>query len=183
MASSNRNQSPQTSGNKAKKRKPLIIILMGVSGVGKTTIGTLLAEKLNWPFYDADSFHSPENIAKMRRGVPLTDENRHSWLIAIREVIEKHLQIEKPAVIACSALKNSYRNILKAEGERICFVYLKGPPDLVKERLQRRSHHFMKATLMESQFDTLEDPEDALTVDISAEIEHIIHQLVSILAD
>jgi gluconokinase len=182
--SSNQNQSSHPCGNK-EKQKPLIVILMGVSGVGKTTIGSLLAEQLTWPFYDADSFHSPENIAKMQQGIPLTDESRQTWLEAIRQIVETHLQLKKPAIIACSALKNAYRNILKAEGERICFVYLKGPSKLIRKRLQRRSNHFMKDTLLESQFDTLEDPEpeSAITIDVSGKIEQTVRHLASLFAD
>jgi gluconokinase len=143
----------------------MIIIVMGVAGSGKTTIGLLLAKELDWAFYDADNFHSESNRAKMSQGIALTDEDRADWLISLRGFIAQNIQQNNPAILACSALKNSYRNILKVD-ERVKFVYLQGTYEQIKVRLSNRTGHFMSAGMLDSQFQTLEEPENALTVDI-----------------
>jgi len=144
----------------------LIIILMGVSGSGKTTIGKLLAGNLGWDFYDGDDFHSPANIAKMSGGTALTDEDRQPWLQSLRELITRCIDREEPAVIACSALKKSYRIELRVN-ETVRFVYLKGSFAQLEKRLNERQNHFMTSELLADQFATLEEPEDALKIDVS----------------
>lgn len=143
----------------------MILILMGVAGSGKTTIGQLLAQELHWPFYDGDDFHPLANIDKMSRGVALTDEDRVAWLASLRQLIERLLSEHQSAILACSALKQSYRHDLKGEDDEVQFVYLKGDHDLIRQRLAQRSGHFMKANLLTSQFETLEEPRGVLTVD------------------
>ena len=143
----------------------MIIILMGVSGSGKTTIGERLAQALGWPFYDGDQFHPPANVAKMQQGMPLTDEDRWPWLHALRTHIETWLQQGMSAVLACSALKQSYREALQVTPE-VQFVYLKGTPQLLRQRLHERLGHFMTERLLDSQLAALEEPEDALIVDV-----------------
>lgn len=144
----------------------MIIILMGVSGSGKTTIGRLLAREIGWSFHEGDELHSEENISRMRRGVALTDEDRLPWLQALRKLIQGALERGENAVIACSALKASYRRMLRVSDD-VVFVYLKAEASLVQQRLQRRAGHFMSPDLLQSQFDVLEEPEDALPVEAS----------------
>ncbi|MBF2028005.1 MAG: gluconokinase [Oscillatoriales cyanobacterium C42_A2020_001] len=145
----------------------MIIVVMGVSGVGKTTIGTLLAQQLNIPFYDGDDFHPEANIAKMQHGVPLTDSDRRLWLHTLHDLIQQLAEAQQSAVIACSALKNSYRQILAEGSEDVRFVFLHGSYDLIQQRLQQRRQHFMSASLLQSQFEALEAPADVLTVEIT----------------
>lgn len=156
----------------------MVIVLIGVAGSGKTTVGKLLARRLGWIFYDGDDFHSPANIEKMARGLPLGDEDRKPWLQAVRDLIVKIVEQRENAVIACSALKQSYRRFLGVRGE-VIFVYLKAEKPLIRERLKRRTAHFMNPALLESQYDALEEPDGALQVDASlsaAEIVRIIRE-------
>jgi gluconokinase len=155
----------------------MIVIVMGVAGAGKTTIGRLLAGTLGWSFHEGDDFHPPANIAKMSQGIPLTDEDRLPWLLALRRRINECLQSGENAVFACSALKQSYRHLLKEGDEAITFVYLKVDPQRLAERLEHRSGHFAKSALLPSQLATLEEPEDALTVDASASPEVIVAEI------
>ncbi|TVR28953.1 MAG: gluconokinase, partial [Balneolaceae bacterium] len=144
----------------------MIIILMGVSGCGKTTVGKRLADKLDLPFYDADDFHPIKNVEKMKSGEPLTDADRHPWLATLAWEIEKWNQGDG-AVLACSALKKSYRDILNpGTSDQVQFVYLKGSEEVILNRMQQREGHYMPAELLRSQFEALEEPEDALTVSI-----------------
>ncbi|MEA5503973.1 gluconokinase [Halotia wernerae UHCC 0503] len=145
----------------------MIILVMGVSGSGKTTIGQLLAASLHWEFQDADSFHSPENIAKMQHNIPLTDADRMPWLQNLQTAIAQWLQENKNVVMACSALKASYRQFLLLDCDRIKIVYLNGSFELIQQRLQTRHNHFMTEKLLNSQFDVLEEPENALYMDVS----------------
>jgi len=148
----------------------MTIIIMGVSGSGKTTIGSLLAKELNCKFYDADDFHSETNKEKMSKGIPLTDKDRVSWLSALQNL----MQTEKASfVLACSALKETYRDILNIH-EQVKFVYLKGSFEQIEQRLSERENHYMPVKLLQSQFDTLEEPKDVLTIDISNMPETII---------
>jgi gluconokinase len=141
----------------------MIIIVMGVSGSGKSTVGALLAAHLGVPFLDADEFHPPANVAKMAAGTPLTDEDRRPWL----ENLNAMLKSKDSAVLACSALKRSYREILARDMPRCTFVFLNGSLDLIRARLAGRKHRYMPASLLESQFAALEPPQDAIEVDVS----------------
>jgi carbohydrate kinase (thermoresistant glucokinase family) len=129
-----------------------------VAGVGKTTVGQLLAQELEWEFYDGDDFHSVENIAKMEGGVPLTGEDRQPWLGKLRELIEQCLVAEKNAVVACSALKKAYRDCLRVSDD-VKFVFLRGNRRKISEQLQHRHGHFMNPALLDSQFEDLEEPQ------------------------
>ena len=159
----------------------MIILVMGVSGSGKTTIGQLLAKSLHWEFKDADSFHSSENIEKMRHGIPLNDLDRMPWLLAMQQAIQDWLQENKNVVLACSALKDSYRQYLLIGNERVKLVYLKGSFELIQERLQERHNHFMSEKLLKSQFDTLEEPYNAILVDVSESQEEIVQNIITAL--
>ncbi|HTP63626.1 MAG TPA: gluconokinase [Burkholderiales bacterium] len=141
----------------------MIVVLMGVSGCGKSTVGRLLAERLDYPFLDADEFHPPANVAKMAAGTPLTDTDRQPWL----ELLNGKLLGEKNAVLACSALKGSYRQVLSRGIADCRFVHLRGNLELIRARLADRKHRYMPASLLESQFATLEPPPDAIEVDIA----------------
>jgi gluconokinase len=157
--------------------RPRIVVLMGVAGSGKTTIGQRLAADLGWVFCDGDDFHPPNNIAKLSRGQPLTDADRVPWLAAIRRQIEDCLAGDGNAVIACSALKESYRRMLRVDPHRVQFVHLTGDPALIEQRLRQRKDHFVKPNLLASQIATLEAPEGVLTVDIAAEPAEIVRQI------
>lgn len=154
----------------------MTVILMGVSGTGKTTVGRLLARTLEWPFYEGDEFHSAANIAKMQSGIALTDLDRLGWLTALEALIRKLDAEHINAVIACSALKQDYRDRLRV-GNRVRFVYLKGSYDLIRKRLESRRGHFMKAGLLASQFQTLEEPGGVLTIDASLQPETIVRHI------
>jgi gluconokinase len=163
----------------------MIIIVMGVSGSGKSTIGKLLADSLDWEFSDADTFHSPENIEKMRRGIPLSEADRMPWLQDLQTAIKHWLQENKSVVLACSALKDSYRQFLvldsdrfaNTKSDRIKVVYLKGSYELIKMRLQERHNHYMTEKLLTSQFDTLEEPLDTISVDIAQPPQVIVQNI------
>lgn len=146
----------------------VIVIIFGVSGAGKTTVGELLAQELGWRFVEADDFHSPANIEKMRSGRPLSDEDRWPWLERLREEIQRLIAAGENAVLACSALKRAYRDRLCVSGE-VQFVFLRGDYSLIENQLRSRHGHFMDPTLLLSQFDALEEPrvdEKVLTVEL-----------------
>ena len=146
----------------------MVIIICGVAGVGKSTVGQLLAEELHWQFYEADNFHSAANIEKMAAGIPLTDEDRQPWLDKLRESIERCLAAEENAVLACSALKKAYRDRLRVS-EEVKFVFLRGNREQITQQLRDRRGHFMGPTLLDSQFADLEEPqpeEHVLTVEL-----------------
>jgi gluconokinase len=145
----------------------MIILLMGVAGSGKTTVGRLLASELGWRFYEGDDFHPRANIDKMQRGIPLTDDDRWPWLQALKEVIDACLAQGTSAVMACSALKQTYRDYLRHGHDEVKLVYLKGSYDLLSQRLAQRQGHFMPQELLASQFATLEEPRQELIVDVS----------------
>jgi gluconokinase len=144
----------------------MFIIITGVAGVGKTTVGQLLAQTLGWRFYEGDDFHSPANIEKMRHGEPLTDDDRRPWLAALRAVIASAAGKNENGIMACSALKRSYRRRLRVS-EDVTFVHLAAPPELIQQRLKHRQGHFMSPSLVESQFGALEIPQHALILDAS----------------
>lgn len=131
---------------------------MGVSGAGKSTLGAAVAAELGWPFFDGDDFHPPENVAKMAAGMPLNDDDRQPWLTRLHDLIAEQLARGHPAVIACSALKKSYREQLRAGNEGLIFVYLQGDFERISRRLAGRRDHYMPAGLLESQFADLEEP-------------------------
>ena len=151
----------------------MIIIVMGVSGSGKSTVGSRLADELGWEFYDADDFHNEANRSKMSHGIPLTDDDRTAWLASLRELIQKNINSATPIVLACSALKESYRAILNVD-EQVRFVYLKGSYAEIESRLKNREGHFMPVKLLASQFETLEEPANALHVKVTHTLEEII---------
>jgi len=156
----------------------VIVIVMGTTGSGKTTIGTLLAKRLGWEFADADDFHPPANVEKMKHGIPLTDADRMPWLEALHDQILQWNSEARSVVLACSALKQSYRDKLKA-GARVRFVYLKGSYELFSERVLERKGHFAKQDLLASQFAALEEPTDAVTVDARESPTEIVAELAS----
>ena len=158
------------------------LILIGVSGSGKTTIGKKLATCLGWDFYDADDYHPPANIDKMTHGVPLTDDDRAPWLYKLQQLIENNIKENKPGILACSALKKSYRQTLTAGYDGIKIVYLKGDYDLILSRMGNRSGHYMKSNMLESQFNILEEPQNALLVNIDQSIDQIVKFIVHSLA-
>jgi gluconokinase len=159
----------------------LVIVIMGVSGAGKTTVGSLLAASLGWDFADADDYHSPENIEKMRAGIPLTDVDRAPWLKSLRARIAGWLDSGNNGVLACSALRQAYRDELRIN-ESVRFVFLKGTPDLLSARLRQRHNHYMKQSMLESQLATLEEPVDALIEPADLAPEQIVQQIRESLA-
>jgi gluconokinase len=150
------------------------LILMGVTGCGKTTVGKGLAGRLGWDFFDADEFHPPENVAKMAAGVPLTDADRAPWLTALHNLLAQTLRSGRHPVLSCSALKRSYRTTLLQGNEGIRVVYLKGSYDLILSRMAERTEHYMKPGMLRSQFEALEEPVDALAIDIAPPPEEIV---------
>jgi gluconokinase len=158
--------------------KTRFVIVMGVAGSGKTTVGEMLAQRLGWNFYDADAFHPAENIAKMANGTPLDDADRAPWLAALHALIATSLKENRPAVLACSALKESYRQQLLEGNEGVQIVYLKGSYDLIWSRISEREDHYMKPEMLQSQFDALEEPANALTIAVSLSVSEIVEEIV-----
>jgi len=156
----------------------IILIFMGVSGSGKTTIAKLFAQKTGAKFFEGDDFHPPENIAKMHAGIPLTDADRKTWLQKLRQIIVEALAKNEFTALTCSALKAKYRDELAAGDARVKFVHLTGPKALLEQRLKNRRDHFMPPALLESQLATLEPPSDALTFSIEKSPEEIVTTLI-----
>jgi gluconokinase len=156
----------------------MIVIVMGTTGSGKTTIGSLLAKRLGWEFVDADDFHPPANVEKMKHGIPLTDADREPWLRALHDKIVEWTAEKRNVVLACSALKQSYRDELRANSE-VKFVYLKGSYELFSRRVLSRKGHFAKQDLIASQFAALEEPTDAIVADASHSPEEIVSEVRS----
>lgn len=158
---------------------PRIIVLMGPAGAGKTTVGVQLAQSLGWLFLDADDFHSSENVERMRRGIPLNDADRAPWLLAMREALSRAIANGTNVVLACSALKERYRQALLPDNghELVRFVYLHASEDVLRERLAHRQGHYAGPELLASQLQTLEEPMDALWVDASRSPVEIVTQI------
>ncbi|MGL4611511.1 MAG: gluconokinase [Trueperaceae bacterium] len=157
----------------------LAVIVMGVSGSGKTTVGQTLAERLGWTFYDADEFHPKENVAKMSSGQPLNDKDREPWLEALNQLIAKNLLESQSLVLACSALKENYRqHLTKGHEGQTTFVYLEGDFETIYTRMQARQH-FMKPDMLRSQFDTLEKPVNAIVVDIRQPQSEVVEEILA----
>ncbi len=159
--------------------KTRFFIVMGVSGCGKSSVGKALADSLGWDFYDADDFHPPENVAKMANGIPLDDLDRAPWLASLHELISSSLKTDKPGVLACSALKERYRQQLMDGNDGVQIVYLKGSYDLIWSRMEKRTDHYMKPHMLQSQFEALEEPSNALTMDVSMSVDEIVREVIS----
>jgi gluconokinase len=144
----------------------MLVVIMGVTGVGKTTVGRLIAGRLGARFVDADDFHPPENVAKMRAGIPLDDDDRQPWLAALNAQLREAARRGEAVVLACSALKSAYRERLREGIPGLRFVHLVGARELIAERLGARPGHYMNPALLDSQFATLERPDDALSFDV-----------------
>ena len=151
----------------------MIIVVMGVTGSGKTTVGRLLARKLGWKYFDADDFHPAGNVDRMRSGIALDDNDRQPWLEGLRDLIRDSLKSGENAVLACSALKEKYRRLLLID-ERVKLVFLKGDFQLIRRRLSKRRGHYMNPALLESQFATLEEPNESIEIDISSDTAEIV---------
>jgi gluconokinase len=157
----------------------MVIIVMGVTGAGKTTVGRALAAALGWEFHDGDELHSDASKRKMHRGIALDDADRAPWLSALRKLIEAMLAEGRNGVVACSALKKSYRDELVVDRNSVKLVYLKVSEQVIAERLRNRIGHFMNPDLLESQFDTLEEPADAIIVDASMAPEAVVNTITA----
>lgn len=160
----------------------MVIVLIGPMGCGKTTIGKQLAEKLSWTFEDGDDFHPQSNVDKMKSGTPLDDADRLPWLNILHERTVKATVDSRSLIIACSALKKSYRDILGIDQKKVFSVYLKGSPELLQDRINARSHHFMSKQLLDSQLETLEVPKTGISVDISSSPDEITDQIINLLS-
>lgn len=155
----------------------MIVVVMGVAGSGKTTVGRMLAETLGCAFLDADSLHPVANIEKMRRGIPLTDADRRPWLAAVHSGISESFARGQDLVVACSALKEAYRAVL-ADGIPITWIYLKGSKALFRSRLRDREGHFVPVALLDSQFGALEEPAGAVVIDAAKPVDEIVRQIL-----
>src|SRR5207248_896232 len=165
---------------------PIVVVVMGVSGSGKSTVGELLARRMGWHFAEADEFHSPANVEKMRNGVALTDEDRAPWLAAMAEFIDVARASETPTVITCSALKRRYRDVIVGKRPDVALVYLEGGYDTIAERMSERAHHYMPVSLLRSQFDALEEPgadEHPIVAEVSRPPQEIVETIVAALRD
>lgn len=154
----------------------MIVVVMGVTGAGKTTVGSLLAAQLGWEFADADSFHPVANVEKMSRGIPLTDADRAPWLAAMRSAIERWILDKKNAVLACSALKRTYRDELLISSE-VHLVYLRGSYETIARQLRARHGHFATEAILADQFATLEEPVDAVVIDVGRDPASIVAEI------
>lgn len=189
-----RDANPEPGGADSAERalRPQAVVVMGVSGSGKTTIGMRLARHLGFDFVDADRYHPRANIDKMASGVPLTDADRQPWLAALRALIEERAAEGRSLVLGCSALKRSYRQALsgprqagdqaRGAGPRVTFIYLKGDYDALLARMRRRKGHYMKADMLASQFRDLEEPQDAVIVDVNRSLPAAVRRAIAGLA-
>lgn len=156
----------------------MIVVLMGVAGAGKTHVGSALAMRLGWQFVDADEHHSAANIAKMRAGIPLSDEDREPWLESLRQLIARFASEGRHCVIACSALRGAFRQRLASAGDEVVFVHLRVSPATAEHRARTRPGHFLPSHLVESQFSALEVPENAIIVDGEAPVDEVVRRIV-----
>ncbi|MGZ9223672.1 MAG: gluconokinase [Anaerolineales bacterium] len=162
---------------------PRGFLIMGVSGSGKTTLGETLARKLGWDFFDADDFHPPENIAKMAAGIPLNDLDRAPWLAALHDKLLSTLGADRHPVLACSALKETYRAQLLEGMDWIAIIYLKGSYDLIWSRMSTRERHYMKPEMLQSQLDALEEPKHAIVLDVKMSVKDMIDTITKNMDD
>lgn len=156
----------------------MVVVIIGPMGCGKTTIGQVLATRLSWQFYDADDFHPEANKKKMAQGVPLEDSDREPWLNILHQIIQEHLADGRSMILACSALKKKYRRMLGIDQQQVFSIFLKGSYSLLEQRIAGRSHQFMAKDLLQSQLDTLEEPDSGLTVDIAGTPEEICQTII-----
>lgn len=156
----------------------MVILVMGVAGSGKTTIGTELARRLGWQFADGDDYHPAANREKMSQGIPLTDEDRAPWLATLRQLIADWISKGMGAVLACSALKKAYRDELRV-GPEVCFLYLKADPEVLRRRLHNRTGHYMKEGMLASQLATLEEPDGTVVVDANGTVSQGVQQALN----
>lgn len=157
----------------------MFYVIFGVSGTGKSTIGRLLSDRTGWAFFDADDFHPQSNIQKMYQGISLTDSDRLPWLKELQQLITKTLNSNQNAILACSALKLRYRQILcNNRADEVIFIYLRGEYDCIQNRIKQRRGHFMNSNLLQSQFDILEEPKDAVIVDVTSTPEKIVDKIL-----
>lgn len=169
------------SGSQTVRTAPAVIVVMGVASSGKTSLGERLAGELGWPFRDADSFHPPENVAKMSSGTPLTDEDRKPWLAAIAAWIDDLRHSGRHGIVTCSALKKAYRDVIIGDRPDVALVYLKGSRELIGQRMASRQHHFMPPALLDSQFATLQEPgqdERPFVVSVEATKDAIVRDVI-----
>jgi carbohydrate kinase (thermoresistant glucokinase family) len=157
---------------------PQAVVLMGVAGSGKTAVGMQVAQKLGWIFLDADNFHPPANIEKMKHGIPLSDQDRAPWLQGLHDELQHQMAEGHSVILACSALKESYRKVLRDEVSPPTFVYLDVDPETIRDRLQHRTAHFFPKELMESQFAALEKPKDAIIIDARKPLADVVDQVI-----
>ena len=184
-AANNSSQSVDARGEMRASARPIVVVVMGVSGSGKTTVAAMLAGRLHWRFEEGDNLHSAVNIAKMSHGIPLTDEDRWPWLRAIAAVIAGWIDEGQSGVVACSALKRAYRRIIINDNPAVRLVYLKGPRELILKRMAARHGHFMPLALLDSQFATLEEPtpdEHPLVMSIDRKPDEIVAAIAAALA-
>ncbi len=160
---------------------PKAVVLMGVAGSGKTAVGTKVAEILHWLFLDADNFHPPANIEKMKHGIPLDDADRAPWLQRLHDELQRQINEGRSVILACSALKEAYRRILRDETLPPTFIYLDVDPETIQERLSHRTAHFFPKKLMDSQFEALEKPEDAILIDARKPLNEVVSAVIRVL--
>jgi len=156
----------------------MVFVIIGPMGCGKTTIGQTLALCLGWQFYDADDFHPEANKKKMAQGIPLEDSDREPWLKILHQIIQEHLADGRSMILACSALKRKYRRILGIDQLQVHSIFLQGSYSLLEERIAARSHQYMAKGLLQSQLDTLEEPDSGLTVDIAGTPDEICQTII-----
>lgn len=159
------------------------VVVMGVSGCGKTSVGRRLARRLRADFADGDDYHTAANVAKMAAGTPLDDDDRRPWLERLHDLIAQHLAEGRPLVLACSALKERYRLTLAGDDPRVHFVYLAGDYATIEARMRRRHAHYMKAAMLRSQFDALEEPRNAIRLDVRRTLPEVLHGALRGLAE